>query len=116
MGVIEAGVWGLVGGLAAGLVSTAAAVQHAKFRWPWRGNEDGIWPRLFVTAVGLVVGAIVAGAMHSQISAAYPALLVGVGAPSVIRGALHGVEVGATNESAGGVPAPQAGGKHADAV
>src|SRR6266705_6452453 len=93
MGLLEAGAWGFAGGLAAGMVSMAAAVTNAGFTWPWRDNKDGIWPRLFVTAAGLVIGAIVAGAAHSQISGAYPALLVGIGAPSVIRGALHGVEV-----------------------
>ena len=91
MGLIEAAAWGLAGGLAAGLLSMSAAVVAAEFKWPWRDNEDGIWPRLFVTAVGLVLGALVAGAAHGQMSGGWPAFLLGIGAPSVVRGAFSQV-------------------------
>jgi uncharacterized membrane protein YfcA len=93
----------------------AAAVTKAGFKWPWRNNRDGIWPRLFVTAAGLVVGAIVAGAAHSQISGAYPALLVGIGAPAVIRGALSGIEI-EMKEPEEATPMIQGGTDRADAV
>ena len=75
-------------------------------RWPWRRNEDGIWPQLFVAAVGVVVGGLVAAAAHSQMSGPWPALLMGASAPTVIRGALSRVEAnerktdtGATEEA-----------------
>lgn len=92
MGIIAAGVWGLAGGLAAGLVSMSAAVVAVGFKWPWRENEHGIWPRLFVTGVGLVLGALVAAAAHGQMSGGWPAFIMGVSAPSIIRGALSKVE------------------------
>lgn len=93
MSLIEAGAWGLAGGLAAALISLSAAVAEAGFRWPWRGNVDGIGPRLFVVGVGLILGALVAGAAHSQMSGAWPAFILGASAPSVIRGVLSRVEV-----------------------
>jgi hypothetical protein len=93
MGLLDAATWGLAGGLAAGLVSLSAAVVAAGFKWPWRDNPDGIWPRVFVAVVGLIIGALVAGAAHGQMSGGWPAFLLGVGAPSVIRGALSRVEV-----------------------
>ncbi len=93
MGLIDAGAWGLTGGLAAGLVSMSASVVAVGFKWPWRGNEDGVWPRLFVTVVGLITGALVAAAAHGQMSGGWPAFIMGVSAPSVIRGALSRVEV-----------------------
>jgi hypothetical protein len=40
-----------------------------------------------------VVGATVAAATHGQISAAWPALIMGASAPSVIRGILSRIEV-----------------------
>jgi hypothetical protein len=93
MGLVYAGVWGLLGGLAAGLVVVSAAVRAAGFRWPWKHAEDGIWPQLFVVAVGVTIGALVAAAAHAQMNGPWPAFLLGVGAPSVVRGALSGVEV-----------------------
>ena len=93
MGIVEAAAWGLAGGLAAGLVSLSAAVAAAEFRWPWRDNEDGIAPRLFVATAGLIVGALVAAAAHTQMSGGWPAFIMGACAPSVIRGALSRVEV-----------------------
>jgi hypothetical protein len=93
MGLIEAGAWGIAGGIAAGLVALSADVVGAKFRWPWGNNPDGIWPRVFVIAVGLVVGAIVAAAAHSQMTGPWPAFLLGVGAPAVVQAAITRVEV-----------------------
>jgi hypothetical protein len=83
----------VAGGLAAGLVALSASIAQAGDKWPWRGNSDGIWPQLFVTCAGIAVGALVAAAAHSQMSGAWPAFLLGVGAPSVIRGAISRVEV-----------------------
>jgi hypothetical protein len=93
MGIIEAAAWGLAGGLAAGLISLSADVVLAGFKWPWRDNDDGIGPRLFVTSVLLIVGALVAAAAHSQMTGGWPAFIMGASAPSVIRGALSRVEV-----------------------
>jgi|SRR5580698_155458 hypothetical protein len=90
---VDAASWGLAGGAAAGLVNLAAAVKAAGFHWPWRNGEGDLGPRLFVAGVGLALGAIVAGAAHSQITGPWPALVMGVSAPSLIRGILSGVEV-----------------------
>lgn len=93
MGIIEAAAWGLAGGLAAGLIALSAEVVAAGFKWPWRNNDDGIWPRLFVTSVLLIVGALVAAAAHSQMTGGWPAFIMGASAPSVIRGAVSRVGV-----------------------
>lgn len=93
MGIIAAGAWGLVGGLAAGLVSLSASVVAAGFKWPWHDNEHGIWPRLFVTGAGLILGAVVAAAAHGQMSGGWPAFIMGVSAPSIVRGSLSKIEV-----------------------
>jgi hypothetical protein len=93
MGLVEAGLWGLVGGGAAGLISTSAAVVAAGFQWPWHNNPDSLWPRFFVTFVGLIVGGAVAAAAHAQMTGAWPALLLGAAAPSVIRGVISRVEI-----------------------
>ena len=42
---------------------------------------------------GLLLGALVAAAAHSQMSGAWPAFVIGAGAPATIRGLLSGVEV-----------------------
>jgi hypothetical protein len=91
--LIEAAAWGIGGGLASGLVGLSADVAAAGFKWPWRDNEDGAWPRLFVLGVGIVIGGIAAGAAHSQMTAGWPAFLMGVGAPAVIRGLLSRIAV-----------------------
>jgi hypothetical protein len=93
VGIVPAAEWGLAGGIAASLVALSAAIAKAGNKWPWRGNSDGIWPQLFVTGTGIAVGALVAAAAHSQMSGAWPAFLMGVSAPSVIRGAIARVEV-----------------------
>ena len=91
--LIEAAAWGIGGGLASGLVTVSADVAAAKYRWPWRDNEDGVWPRLFVLGVGIIIGGIAAAAAHDQMTGGWPAFLMGVGAPAVIRGVLSRVEV-----------------------
>jgi hypothetical protein len=93
MGLVEAGGWGLCGGASAGLVALAAAITAGGFKWPWKGNEDGPWPRFCVYAIGVIVGTVVAAAAHSEMTGALPALLMGASAPSVVRGALARVEV-----------------------
>jgi hypothetical protein len=59
MTFLGAGAFGVLGGLAAALVALSAAIVRAGLRWPWRGNPDGIWPRVTVYAIGIIVGAIV---------------------------------------------------------
>ncbi len=92
--VLEASGWGLAGGVASGLVALLAAVVEAGHSWPWRYHADGIWPRLFVVGTGAVIGAIVAGAAHGQMSGDWPPFLLGVCAPSVLSQFIaRGVEV-----------------------
>jgi hypothetical protein len=99
MGLMEAGAWGLAGGLAAGLIILSGAVISDGFRWPWHigkavgGSDKCIWPHMFVFGVGLVVGTLVAAAAHQEMSGDWPAFLMGVGAPSVVRGAIGHVQV-----------------------
>jgi hypothetical protein len=40
MGLIEAATWGVLGGLAAALVSVSGDVMSAGFKWPWRPFRD----------------------------------------------------------------------------
>ena len=87
----QAAGWGLAGGLAAGVLALMTAVTSAGFRWPWKRDE--FWPRLFVLGCGLLLGALVAAASHAQMSGAWPAFVIGAGAPATIRGLLSGVEV-----------------------
>ena len=87
----QAASWGLAGGLAAGVLALMTAVTSASFQWPWRRNELG--PRLFVLGCGLFLGALVAAASHSQMNGAWPAFVIGAGAPATVRGLLSGVEV-----------------------
>ncbi len=87
----QASGWGLAGGLAAGVLALMTAVTSAGFRWPWKHGEFG--PRLFVLGCGLLLGALVAAASHAQMSGAWPAFVIGAGAPATIRGLLSGVEV-----------------------
>jgi len=101
MTVIEAASWGLTGGLVAGLVGLSTAVAAANFRWPWHDVPDGVWPRIFVACVAIVVGGIVAGAAHTQVTGPWPALIMGASAPSVIRGILSGVELTARQAATG---------------
>ncbi|WP_405787220.1 hypothetical protein OG753_04170 [Streptomyces sp. NBC_00029] len=88
----QAALWGLAGGGAASVFSLSAAVVSAGYTWPWR-KEGDLGPRLFVVVAGLVLGALVATAAHSQISGPWPAFIFGIGAPTTIRGLLSGVEV-----------------------
>lgn len=93
MEIWEAAGWGLAGGLAAGLVSLMTAITSAGFTWPWHGHPEQARPRLFVFGCGLALGALVAAATHDSMSGAWPAFIMGVGAPATIRGALAGVSV-----------------------
>jgi uncharacterized membrane protein len=106
MGVVEAAGWGLAGGTVAGLIGLSAAVVAAGYRWPWRFSVDGIWPHLFVVAIGLIVGAVVAAAAHTQMTGAWPALIMGACAPSVIRSVLSRVEVTERKPTPAGSPPP----------
>jgi hypothetical protein len=87
----EAASWGLAGGLAAGVLAFMIALKAARFKWPWKRDE--FWPRLCFYGCGLLLGALVAAAAHSQMSGAWPAFVIGAGAPATIRGLLSGVEV-----------------------
>jgi hypothetical protein len=94
MDLVEAAGWGLAGGASAGLISISTSVVAAGFRWPWQRRSKGaIWPYLFVAGVGIVVGAVVAAAAHSQITGEWPALIMGASAPSVVRGIVGRIEV-----------------------
>jgi hypothetical protein len=96
MTFLGAGGFGVLGGLAAGLVAFSAAIVKAGLRWPGRGNPDGVWPRVTVYAVGIIVGAIVSACSHAEMSGEWPAFLMGVAAPSVIQNAIGLVEVAET--------------------
>lgn len=78
------------------------AVTSAGFRWPWKPGEFG--PRMFVLGCGLLLGALVATASHAQMSGAWPAFVIGAGAPATIRGLLSGVEVHLELPSGSGPP------------
>jgi hypothetical protein len=107
--VLPAALWGVLGGTLAGLVSLSAAIIAGGFRWPWRDNQDGIWPRIVVFLIGIVVGGGVAAAAHGEMTGAWPAFIMGVGAPTVIRGALSHLEV----EERKTLEATSGGGGHA---
>jgi hypothetical protein len=93
MGLIAAGSWGLLGGVVAALVGLAADIRTSRFRWPWHEDEYGPWPRLCVYGIGIVVGMVVAAAAHAEMTGAWPALLMGIGAPAVVTGAFSKIEV-----------------------
>ena len=89
-----AAAWGAAGGTAAGLVSLAADIAANGYHWPHHGNtKDGIGARLFVFVVGVLVGAAVSAAAHDEMTGAWPAFIMGIGAPAVIRGALSHIEI-----------------------
>ena len=73
------------------MLALMTAVTAAHFTWPWERSQIG--PRLFVLGCGLFLGALVAAASSSQMNGAWPAFVIGVGAPATIRGLLSGVEV-----------------------
>jgi hypothetical protein len=93
MTFLGAGAYGVVGGLAASLVALSAAITKAGFRWPWRGQPDGIWPRFTVYAIGIVVGGIAPAVAHGQMNGSWPAFLLGIAAPAVIQNAVGLVAV-----------------------
>lgn len=103
MGVLNAGIWGVAGGAVAGLLVISAAITASGFRWPWRGNDDGIWPRVFVFCVGVIVGGGVAAAAHNQMTGPWPAFIMGVCGPAVVRTALSRVEVAERQPAAASV-------------
>jgi hypothetical protein len=90
MGLMEAAAWGLLGGLTAGLIALSSAIVGRRFRLPPRSER---WPRVIVAAIGLAIGAIVAGAAHAQLAGEWPALIMGASAPSVLKGVLSRAEV-----------------------
>ncbi|MFC6082997.1 hypothetical protein [Sphaerisporangium aureirubrum] len=102
----QAGLWGLAGGGASGLVSLMTAIVNAGYRWPWRKKGSGDFrPRLFVLACGMLLGALVAAAASAQISGPWPAFIFGVGATATIRGVLSGVEIVPPTSEATATPA-----------
>jgi hypothetical protein len=107
MGVVEAAGWGLAGGAVAGLIGLSSAVVAAGYRWPWRLSSDGVWPHLFVATAGLIVGTLVAASAHAQMTGAWPALVMGACAPSVIRGILSRVEVSELKPNPATTPSPR---------
>jgi hypothetical protein len=86
--LMEAAAWGLAGGSAAGLLSVSTEIQK-------RGlpPKDELLARGIVFGIGLVLGVLVAAANFAQLAGAFPALLLGASAPSVMRGALGRLEV-----------------------
>lgn len=86
----HAAAWGLAGGAAAGLASLMTAVAKGGFTWP---PKDELGPRLFVFTGTLLLGALVAAAMHASMSGAWPAFVMGAGAPATVRGLLAGVQI-----------------------
>ena len=101
MSWVQAAGWGLAGGLAAGLLALMTAVTAVGFHWPWK--RDQVAPRVFVLGCGLVLGALIAAAAHSQMSGGWPAFVMGACAPATIRGLLSGVEA---HSRLPGSPAP----------
>jgi hypothetical protein len=87
----------MAGGLAAGLATVAAAIRAEGYKWPW--EKGYAWPWFTVTTIGITLGGIVAAAAHSQMSGPWPALLMGIGAPAVIHGALSTTEVAVRKRS-----------------
>src|SRR5262245_9728643 len=93
MGLIEAAAWGFAGGLVAALVGISVHITDSGYRWPRHVREHGLLPLAFVVITGLAVSTIVAAAAHAQMTGAWPALIMGVCAPSVVRGFLARVQV-----------------------
>lgn len=106
----KSGLWGLAGGAAAGLLSLMTSVVSNGFRW-WDRQERG--PRLFVFGCSLLLGAAVAAAAGSEMSGAWPAFVIGAGAPATVKGLLGGVEVGPRFEIPRGRAAPLGAGSQA---
>jgi hypothetical protein len=103
----HAATWGLAGGAAAGLASLMTSVIRAGFSWPWRDHPEQTGPRLFVFAGGLVLGGLVAAAMHGSISGEWPAFALGVGALQTVRGLVSGIEVSERSTAGQSPTAPQ---------
>jgi hypothetical protein len=94
----EAALWGFTGGAVAQLLRTAADVIAAGNRWPWRTEDSsdastgGFGPYLFVACASILAGVGLAAAAHTQMTGAWPALIMGMTAPSVARGILSNFE------------------------
>ncbi len=93
MGVVQAGGWGLAGGGISALIGLSGTIAAAGFRWPWQNRPSGVWTRATIGLIGLLTGAAVAAAAHSEIAGQWPALIMGASAPSVVRGILTRIEV-----------------------
>lgn len=93
MDLVQAAAWGIAGGISAGLISFSSSIVAAGHRWPWHDNGMGAFPYATVFAIGLIIGGVVAGAAHNQITGEWPALIMGASAPSVLRGVLTRIEV-----------------------
>ena len=79
------------------MLSLTTAVVSNGYRW-WDRRELG--PRLFVFGGALLLGTLVAAAAGNEMSGAWPAFVIGAGAPSTIRGLLSGIQVGPKHEIA----------------
>ena len=93
LGVWQAAAWGAVGGGIAVLANLLAQVVQRGYRWPWRSRKNVASAYLFVAVGSTVLGAAVAAAASAQMSGPWPAFIMGVTAPSVVRGILGSVEV-----------------------
>ena len=75
------------------LVSLVAAIKAADYHWPKELYEHGVWPYVVVVGAGFIVSGVVAAAAHAQMSGPWPALLLGVCAPTMMSKFLSGIEV-----------------------
>jgi hypothetical protein len=97
-----AALWGGVGGGVAVLANLLAQVVQAGYRWPWRHRKGSRSAYLFVAGGSVVLGAAVAAAASAQMSGPWPAFIMGLTAPSVVRGILGSVEVAERKPEGGG--------------
>jgi hypothetical protein len=72
MTFIGASGFGLLGGLAASLLALSASITKAGFKWPFRGEPDGICPRFTVYAIGVILGGIVSACAYGTMKAVGP--------------------------------------------
>jgi uncharacterized membrane protein YfcA len=82
------------------LISFVADIVAAGYTWPWQDRRESRWPRLAVMGLKVLIGALVSAAMASQVTGPWPAFLLGITAPSVVRGTLDRIEV--TEQKPGG--------------
>jgi hypothetical protein len=91
MSTLNAALWGLTGGLSNVALALMMDIIGAGFTWPWRRKQVG--PHLFVGGCTMLLGAAVAAAAAGQMSGPWPAFVIGIGAPSTVKGMLAGVQV-----------------------